>query len=533
MAPRHFSLYALLLTGLLLGSSQLIHANQAARFALGDPALVLEFDSTRASILNFGNPAGLTDLPKKNRLDLSLDANYTAFRSKFNTWPRTSDEAPGLVRITPDGTTLPANSWFTQNSYYLSSQLTNQDHYYLDGLIVHPSQELVIQFKPGFTRNRFAIDEDESPFRTINGRLEINTAYQLSSFLSLGAGLGYGLGNQDGWLNETTALDFFSLPLINLETQQQDIMVQLGAMGQIKELFDDEDRLLLGLHVQAHQWLNHGDYSFDPGTLIGVNENPIARINQTTMPWKVAVQSLYQFKTVMDIGLEIGYEEEKDYYDWTSDYFSDQSTFTYSSLNNIFYELSFRARLPMVREDDLRISVAFNNQGVNTLPTGQLKLESPDTILTIPEIQTSSSGIAIETGVVPYQNSIIALKYHLGSSNSYQGESLIDDTGYADFTFAAQFELWEWLRLRGSYSNIRQSNEFTRTDDDKVIYSRETGVFRFGLGYHTSSFDIDLGTSFFRTLYSPAGWPYLPNDTEIDEEYEQGLAGMLSVVYHY
>jgi len=81
------------------------------------------------------------------------------------------------------------------------------------------------------------------------------------------------------------------------------------------------------------------------------------RIDGLAWPWKVQVQGLYNYHSVMDVGLVIGYQEQKHYQSLAWDGSPATASYLDSTLSNLDYALSFRVRLPMVREDDLRFGV--------------------------------------------------------------------------------------------------------------------------------------------------------------------------------
>ncbi len=491
-------------------------ASPASRFALGDPYLVLEEDSTKASLLNFGNPAGLVDLPTGNRIDLSANADYAANIEKFETSGNTTNP---YAHVTPNGQTLPANAYFNQHGYYTQSLFNQYNRYYLDGFIFHPSEQWALQLRPlaGYTRS--ALDEDQPPSRLLNSGLGVNGALKIGSQWSLGAGVTYQTGQSDGWPDQQFS-DILKTAFINHLDDLQTLSAKIGLIHRISAVFDDQDRLSMGVLVDGQQQAAGGDY------YVLQSLTPTAHIQYQTLPWSIGWQSLYQYKSVMDIGLQIGYEENKDYYQWTSSLLGDQNTFGYSTRQNVFYDLTFRVRLPMVREDDLRFGVDFSNRDMGArYPSGKIIFDRPELSAKASPINTSASSITIDGAVVPYTGSLVFLSYYLGSSNSYQSGQIIDDYGFTNFTLGVQFKLWEWLMLRSAYINERQTTEVHL--GGTTIFNRETGSFRFGVGYTSEDMEIDLAASVFRTQYMPV------TNTILSDTFIRGMKGMLSLVYKY
>ncbi len=509
---------SLLLLLLLAFSWNAVWASPASRFAVGDPYLVLQEDSTKASLLNFGNPAGLVNLAPTTRIDLSGSLDYAMNIEKFETSGNTTNP---YAHVTPEGQTLPANAYFMQHGYYTQALFNQYDRYYLDGIILHPSEAWALQLRPlaGYTRS--ALDEDLTPTRQLTGGMGIASAVKLGAYWSLGADVAYQDGKSDGWPKDELINDLLGASFINHLGDLRDLGARIGLIHQVTAVFDDQDRLSLGVLANGEQQTLEGDYY----TLL--SSDATAHIQHQTMPWSVDWQTLYQYKSVMDIGLQLGYEENKDYYQWTSTLSENQEPFVRSTLQNVFYDLSFRVRLPMVREDDLRFGVAFSNRDIGAqYPSGKIVFDAATPLGNSSPINTSASSISIETAVVPYTGSLIALKYFLGSSNSYQSGKVIDDYGFANFTLGMQFKLWEWLMLRSAYINERQTNE-VKPDGAVTIFNRETGSFRFGVGYTTKHMDIDLAASVFRTQYMPV------TNTSLSDTFIRGMDGMLSLVYKY
>lgn len=529
-----------------------VHASSASLEALGNPLLVAEEESTLSSIFNLGNPAGLVFMPNQTRLDFNITADYMSDFHKFNTYPR-KITAVAVPHIDPNGSTVAANSWYAQNSYLFSSRLNNEDDYQWSGLIFRPVNNVTVQLIPLANFNHHSYDEDLAPSRQVNGGLKARSALRLSNNLSLGAGVRYDSGKEDGW-QKNVIESLISGSVTNQLLSYENMSAEFGTNWRSKNVFDDNDLLDVGFLVKATQTKITGDLTFDSRLIASVDNDPMVSSTTTAIPWSASLLSAYRYKDVMDISLEYGYEEAKDYVNWTSGYYGSQDVFVANTLSNLFYELAFRVRLPMVREDDLRFGVAFNNKGFgNQYHTGLIQSDNPNQLERVADINTSSSSIAIETGFVPYDGSIISLKYHLGSSKSQQSKTIIDDYGYTEFALGAKFKLLDWLTLSSSYSNLRQSTESTEgvfseelnvdssgnttyvnyVSYNPVIKTQETNTLRFGVGVHTDTWDLGLSTAAYRITYSPTGWLYRPNNVEIDVEEIFGYSSMLSFVYRY
>ena len=541
-----------------------VFADYATSEGLGNPNLVLEDETTRLSLFNFGNPAGLAFLAEQNRLDLSLQARRIVDLEEFTPGEGgiqikshsistyTNDDLSNSIgaysqtievsktyvaypNVSPDGTTLTPQRVYSWKKSLAAASLATYGKNLYQGVRISPVENISLQLMPlADWQTTFSTDFSERSLSWQTGGW-LRGAYRLMPNLAIGAGI---LGTKI----RSTELTF--------EEQSTRASAEAGFAYRLQEMFDDADVLDLGITLQGGK----GQTAF---------ESPLQAYTLESRPLQAGLHGIYTYKSVMDIGLNVDYLYEDTFRLWDSRELLD------AALRTLDYELQFRVRLPMVRKDDLRFGVSFNNHGVeHPYPTGTLQLLNTAKSSLEPLIRTASSGISIGAALVPTEGSIIGLQYNLGSSLSRQDgdNEFLADSGYTHFTFAAQYQIIKGLTVRASYVDQRvvyESNLYRKVETitketinydeegiaDVVSYSipaisvesaellseaAYTRTGNFGISIEDGPWKVSLTTTYGLTTYTPSGWSIegKPLDVEkVNKDKEEELSGMLSLTW--
>ncbi len=521
-----------------------VEATPPAVEALGGPTLVLEDETTVLSLFNFGNPAAAAFLPPQDRLDLLVRTEQGYSVAEFTT--RSLDasvivETNGntlYCNLDPLGNTLPPDVTYTSKNGFFFSSLNDWQSTGYGGYLAWLNQDIIFQILPqGFYHLNSSSDEF-SNFSTWSGGGKIRAAGKIFQNLALGAGFSCRDG-RSCHASDRFQLDPFGslMPGLKSEISSENLYLgaELGVAWRQPAVFDSEDQLALGLSIRGQRDFVSSTFSFDTALFSG-SASPAGLADSTSLPWEIQWESVYHYKQDMDIGLVIGYQEEKQYLSWESAFFQDQSEMVIAARSNLNYELSFRVRLPMIRKDDLRFGVVFNNHGTgHTFPAGRLQTTDLATLATLPLINTASSSIGIGTALVPLEGTIVAMEYRLGSTKSRQENEtgLLANSGLTTFAFGAQYQLVKNLFLRLGFTNQQLSYEL---EDPMVIQATNTTSLRFGIGIKEGSFCADLGAAAARVTHSPEGWTFEdkpPDLQEVDKDATFHMSGLLSLSWHY
>ncbi|MCK5241840.1 hypothetical protein KAR34_05250 [bacterium] len=551
----------------------LSQADSSTVVGLGNASLVLEDEITKLTIYNMGNPAGIIFQPRDNRLDLSLQFGHDEKLEEFTT--HYADDTMGTFLL-PESKIHYDWDPSTPNTYESATQTTTTRYYYYynvdskgntllpdtiyswrttrtflgllplkqslyQGVLAWPTENLGIQFIPQVSYQKVVSNDSDrlSPTSWQNGGT-IRCAYEVFKNASLGVGL---TGTQSVWNYS------------GREDQSRFTGLQAGLGYRLVEVFDPEDRLTLGLSFEG-ALENQSTHAHDLSTL---DFPQVSSYTQLNRPVRSAFQGVYHYKKVMDVGLNLAYKYDDNTLAWSGrDYVA-------SALRNVDYELEFRVRLPMVREDDLRFGVTFNNQSFDhPYPNGSLELLDTSTLGFQDPITTFTSGIGIGTAIVPSEGSIFSLEYRLGSSKSRQAnmEETLADSGYALFSFGVQYQLLPGLFLRTSYVDQRVAYEsyekilahqiITQKDpsgvetilvdkyytagENLLTYSTYTRSFRFGVGVEKGPWKINLTGNYSKITHSPEGWDIPEKPIALDKvnkDKSENLSGMLSLTWMY
>ncbi len=539
--------FNLVILGAALALTYAIHAAEAsppAVEALGSSTLVLEDETTVLSLFNLGNPAAAAFLPPHNRLDLLVRAEQGYSVAEFTTHPWDASvivETNGntlYCNLDPWGNTLPPDTTYTSKTGSSFSSLNHWQNTGYGGYLAWINQDIIFQILPQGSYHLISSSDERSNFNAWSGGGKVRAAGKIFQNLALGAGFSC-RDSRSSHENEQLLLYPFGslMPGLSSEITSENLSwgAELGAAWRQPDVFSSEDQLALGLSIRGQRDFASNSFSFDTAFFSGA-ASASGLTYSTSLPWEIQLESVYHYKQDMDVGLVIGYREEKQYLSWESAFFQDQPDLVSTAMANLNYELSFRVRLPMIRNDDLRFGVVFNNQGSgHPFPVGRLQTIDLATLATLPPIDTASSSIGIGTAFVPAEGSIIALEYRLGSTKSRQENELdlLADTGFTNFAFGVQYPLVKDLFLRLGFTNQQLSYELV---DPMVMQTTNTTSLRFGIGIKEGSFSADLGVVAARVTHSPEGWTFAdkpPDLKEVDKDSTFQMSGLLSLSWLY
>jgi len=526
------------LVGILILNSALPAAAVDPRVeALGGASLVLEEETTVLSLFNLGNPAGAAFLPQQSRSDQLVSLNQRERLAEF-----TTGAAGTSAVINPYGNTLEPYALYTRQSSTLDAALNDWGQTGYGGFLVWLNDGLVTQFIPRADGSRLRSTDNPYDSARFFGGGTVRAAWLPADNWSVGAGIDLGNGRSSEWVQPdwTASLDGnTSNPRSEFSREETRLGGEAGAAWRLENVFDSKDRLDLGLRLAASRpsWTERTN-------LHGETDGPILSSFQTdaySIPAEVQLQGIYTYQSKMDVALVTGWQTERLYRAVTGGDVADQPEYLAHILEHFNYELSLRLRLPMVREDDLRFGIVFNNRGSgNPYPDGRWLSYAPDGSYAQAPIETASSAIGIGTAIVPQEGSIFTLEYFLGSSKSRQESAIVANTGFNRFNVGAQYALLEGLFLRLGYSNERVAyqteNETTTTQAVTVTRSTETNALRFGVGVGDGPWRVDLTLIAERVTHSPDGWTMLDKPIAVTtdvKDTDQRLSGLLGFTWVY
>jgi hypothetical protein len=537
---------------LILASLGLPILTQAAPSAyvenMGRTDLVLEDETTTLSLFNYRNPAGLAFLGGPNRVDLQTEFNQRTWIRQFTTGAPNSPES-----ISPAGNTLPGYTVLTSKTLYTALALNDEEAPSYSGCIFSLLPELMMQLSPGGSYSE-AESKESLPRYASRANALLRSAWRYDKQSALGIAYTFSRNQEAGQI-ELSPLPlgaplsyggYIAPGLTQYQVSSQGLTqtLTLGWGGGYSQVFDESDELTVGLAAEYGQ---KQLASSETGTLVGAS--PWQADSQSRRePWCLEAQGLYRYLGAMDIGLCMGLDAETGELAWSNGPMPDQSLADQFSLSHLFYNLAFRLRLPLVREDDLRFGIEFSNQGQgHPLPAGKLHQENFFGSAPIPDIETAASAIGIGTAFVPVEGSLLAFQYRLGSSKSKQdGQGLPDDlllkTGFAELGIGVQYRLVEQTYLRFGYTNQRLAYEtraFDTADPDKVVVnSRVDNIsgYHAGLGFTWEGASLDLAFRADRILPSPKGWRFTDKPSalqNVDKDEDLALSSQLRLSWFF
>lgn len=536
--------------------------------ALGQPTLVLEDETTAVSLFTLGNPAGLALLPPRNRLDTQIDFFQARRESQF-----IAGDAGTAGVVSPAGTTLPAGQTLSsKTSRTLASINSNLAPGY-GGYITWLNENWAVQMIPlgAYASNagdgRFAGQENYSA----GG--QVRASGRITDSFSLGLGISAQAAHLAGWDGKwvvnpgTTTLtaskaegawdpanpdldqfrlwqaDPFGATLTAFRSHADwdglNTLAEAGAAYRWKGFVDEADQLDLGLRLQAGSsqvQSTHHLFS-DP---MSENELPfLGTAHSRYQPLDIQAQGVYNYKSQLTASLIAGYEGFSRYRSWEAGALGAQDEFLSARLKNLTYELGLRLRLPMIREDDLRFGVVFNNRGWgHPYPTGEMQTADPATLALGNIITTVSSGIGIGCAFIPAEGSLVSLEYRLGSSKTRQSGSILEDSGINQFSLGAQYQVLSWLYARAGFITRHLAFQAADEVDLSNIQSRviETNSLRFGVGIEQAPFRLDATLILQRVLHSPVGWDLEEKplaEVAVPRDDESGLSGVIGFTWMF
>lgn len=545
---------------IFLAAATTVSADYASVRALGNPVLVMEDETTALNLFNLGNPAGAAFRPKKNRLDLTVQGGQRVETEEFFTLPEPvvwgetgsyytppDENSPvdpnGTTTTTfylfynldSEGNTLPTNALISRKRKQMSASLLSPADTLYQGWFTWLTDDLALQVIP-FGQLRLVNTTDFSGLREL---WQAGGALRGAYLLWPGAAVGAGVSGQT----------YFSRTDFE-ESEWDQFEIEAGLASRWQEVFNSDDHLDLGITARGGQ-------KTEDLTLLDVNNVNYAwsgTVAKKLRPALAEVQGIYYYRSVMEIGLRFGYIYEDAILSWAG---GEQLA---TALRNVDYDLQFRVRLPMIREDDLRFGVSFNNEGIlHPYPTGILDTSDHVTLAPQQQILTSSSGIGIGTAFVPGEGSIIALEYRLGTSKSQQtgADENLADSGYTTFSVGAQFLVAEGLTLRGGYTDERLTYEslaerhvasstqengelITKTDPETFLLTESTNrrSYNLGIGIADGPISINLTATYAWITNSPTGWDFTDKDKPVGLRYvnkdeNEEISGLLSFTWKY
>jgi hypothetical protein len=520
-------------------------AQDAVVEGLGQATLAIEEDNTRLNLFNLGNPAGAAFLPQKNRLDLSVNLDDRERTAEFATG---ADGSP--ANVAPFGNTLTPASYYTRKVKTLTAGLNQDLPGGYGGALLALNDEVTLQIMPvGALSQRNSTDVGTSLHQQSGGGA-LRAAWQLDPHWALGAGVSGASSWEKGWQDLDWTSQFSVLPFTLSQYQQSenDFAAEAGAVWRTEAIFDSKDYFDLGVVAQGQRQATQTLF------LDSALGNPVSNTQYDgwTLPWNAHVQGLYSFQSVMELSLEAGYVGQQWYRSLAESGLPGEAEHKSLDLENVDYELAFRLRLPMVRNDDLRFGVVFNNRGFDhPYPTGHLLTYGSDGLYSQPAIDTLSSSIGIGVAFVPAEHSIVTLEYHLGTSKSRQdqpagslpGSEIVADSGFTHIVFGAQYSLIENLVLRIGFSSLKASYQNRGTTIDPatgelvlITHSSETAGISGGLGLDEGPVTINLTLTGQRVLNGPPGWTMLDKPEyagDATQDTDQSLMTVLGVTWKF
>lgn len=532
---------AALLTCLAL--SGVSWAQDAVVQGLGQATLAIEEDNTRLNLFNLGNPAGAAFVAKKNRMDLSFTLEPHQRIAEF----ATGADGSG-TNVDPFGNSLTPSTIYTRQSLAWISGLNQDQPGGYGGALLSLNDEVTLQLIPEGSFTQRTSTDSGNTFREQSGGGTIRSSWLLDPHMALGAGISGSAAWESGWQEPDWRPGITDWPSLFLNYQRTAgaFGAEFGAVCRTESLFDAQDFLDLGVLARGER--QNERTLFQPTDLAGALPN--SQFDGRTLPWQAEFEGVYSFQSVMEVALVAGYRNQQWFHSLAEDGLPGEADHLSMNLDNLDYELSFRVRLPMVHNDDLRFGVAFNNRGFDhPYPTGRLLLLGTDGLYTQPLIETVSSSIGIGVAFVPAERSLITMEYHLGSSKSRQDQpfgalpdaEIIADSGFTRVAFGAQYALIENLVLRLGFSSLKISYQSHGTTVDRatekaslITHATEVAGLSFGLGLDEGPFTFDLTVKGERTLNSPPGWTMLDKPVttgDATQDKNQNLTTMLGVTW--
>ena len=519
--------------------------------ALGGSSVVVQTDTSALSLFNLGNPAGAAFLPHQDRLDLLATVRERVRWAEFTTlYSRNLHsvdnfdvpvDAYGNTTYTDTfGNTLAPAMLYARRSSTYHASLNDWGKTGYGGYLLWLDPAWVLQVVPQASGDRVGSSDLASETAGLSAGGKVRGAWQAAPDLAVGAGATAASGGFHGW-----GLPDWSLDPAGNTTNPRDAFartelqlgVEAGAAWRLAAVFDAQDRLDLGLNLDYARLQSNQDETLHAGT---DGSDPVLgawHMRADALPAQIQVQGVYDYQSVMDLALVAAYQNERLYRAVQADGQPDPGESLAEALENFDYELSLRVNLPMVRQDDLRFGIVFNNRGIgHPYPNGRWLQYQPDGLYAAPLILTGSSSIGIATAIVPEEGSLITLEYFLGSSKSRQDRTPIASSGYNRFNLGAQYQVMEGLVVRAGYSDLRVAYENQEvllqfgTDNyplldangnlayatKTVIRSDETSSFSFGVSLGDKPWRVDLTGVVAQTGYSPFGWTMLDKPTGLD-----------------
>ncbi len=483
--------------------------------ALGGASLVLEEETSKLNLFNLGNPAGMAFLPKQNRVDLTLSVAPRNRLAEFSTGAEGS-----AGQFSPSGTTLTPSSVYTRQTQTWSYALEPRQEQSYGGVLLSLSDAIALQLIPqAHYAYRYSTDSGAT-YREQSGGVDVRSSWLMQPNWSLGAGVKSGSSWEEGW----TEPDWLPTHDMNTPTFINDYRktqmmygAELGTMARFDAVFDNKDYMDVGVLFSGAYKTERMLYTPD-----WLNAPSQAEYQGRTLPWHTHLQALYSFQSLLELALEAGYENQQWFRSLAADQAVGENEHLSQNLDNLDYALSFRVRLPMVRNDDLRFGVLFDNRGFeHPYATGRMAFLDDHGGHSQNSIETVSSSIGIGTAFVPAEGSIVAFEYRLGSSKSRQDgavpntSNILAKSGFTRFAFGVQYSLFDNLALRLGFSNQRvvyesESPTLRNSNNKPVIITKsvETSGLRFGLGLEEGPITLDLTCIYERVAHSSSGWAF-------------------------
>jgi len=536
-----------------------VYADYATVQTLGETTLVLEDETTQLSLFNLGNPAGAAFLPEQNRLDLLLKAGQLVEVSEFTTFPESEaiqyDSSNNTIyaNVDPAGNTLLPDTVYSRKTGTLFAGLNDLSTTGFGGYLTWLSPKIIFQVVPQTNLELISSTDKNSDTSCLNGGGKLRAAWQLLPDIAVGSGISIYTTQKSSWDSNALAAYLNSISTEGsvftsaTDSRSLSLALEAGLAWKLAEIFDPDDMMEVGLYLQGAKISSANELHLDTGV---TNNSLFGNYTTLAYPWEVRLQGVYSYKSVMDIALVTGYQARETYLAWNTNVVNNSGQtspdYLYSDLRNLLYELSFRVRLPMVRNDDLRFGVVFNNQGTeHPYATGQLELFDLNTLSLLPEIKTASSSIGIGTAIVPDEGSIIALEYRLGSSKSRDSsetaswDDYLANSGFMRFAFGAQYRVIKGLFLRFGFTDQRvtyeSKEEATNSGEQELVTEiTNTSSIRAGVGVSDGPFRINLTAIIERITHSPEGWTFPDKPKaikEVDKDNNHRLTGLLSFTW--
>jgi hypothetical protein len=498
--------------------------------ALGNAVLVLEDETTKLTLYNLDNPAGLGFLPPTTRVDLMMEYDTQ------DRWTQFTTGAPGSPgSITPQGTTLDAYTVYSRRWHTQQLLLDTWDNAHYGGLIAWVSPQVVFQVQPlGVIGSTTSLDPQTESSNNNRGA-RIASCVRLQPNFSLGAELVWQKKYTDfysSWDWQPSNYELNQIPLgYNVQEHRDYYRITLGTAYRIDSWMDPKDQLDLGLRLRYAPEVRNQ-------TLTSATPSPQLDLQWHSRPWEIEGEGIYSYQSVMNIGLTIRYEGAQSQFE-KEDGINPSIEKTLQQ-SNLDYALSIRVLLPMVRENDLRFGVLFSNLGYgHPYPSGSVQIFDPTGSLPA-DIITVASGIGIGMAYVPEEGSVIALEYDLGSEKTREDKTIIADSGFTHFGLGAQYAIFPDLFLRLGLTSLHHSYESPIVLSDgspsSLTNIQETNSIRLGAGWQEGSLKIDVTAIFDRTLNSPNGWTMRDKPISaysVDQDMTQGIRGLVSVSWLY